>query len=212
LALPRGGVPVVYELAIALSAPHDVFIVCKLGLPCHEELLWGDTIYCKEPLMRQLDESICQETIMKIGEFCNRDVIIMNRDESVKTAAELMRRHHVGDVVLVEENEGQRVPIGIVTDRDLVVEVMAVGLETTVLTVQDIVTRSLLMAKEEDSVFDCLEFMKIKGVRRLPVVDEDKSLIGIITMDDITAILAGMLYNVVSLVDRQQRNEIKQRP
>lgn len=149
---------------------------------------------------------------MKIGEFCNRDVIIMNGDESVKTAAELMRRHHVGDVVLVEENEGQRVPIGIVTDRDLVVEVMAVGLETTVLTVQDIVTRSLLMAKEEDSVFDCLEFMKIKGVRRLPVVDEDKSLIGIITMDDITAILAGMLYNVVSLVDRQQRNEIKQRP
>lgn len=212
MTLPRGGVPVAYELAIALSAPHDVFIVCKLGLPCHEELLWGDTIYCNEPLMRQLDESICQETIMKIGEFCNRDVIIMNGDESVKTAAELMRRHHVGDVVLVEENEGQRVPIGIVTDRDLVVEVMAVGLETTVLTVQDIVTRSLLMAKEEDSVFDCLEFMKIKGVRRLPVVDEDKSLIGIITMDDITAILAGMLYNVVSLVDRQQRNEIKQRP
>lgn len=149
---------------------------------------------------------------MKIGEFCNRDVIIMNGDESVKTAAELMRRHHVGDVVLVEENEGQQVPIGIVTDRDLVVEVMAVGLETTVLTVQDIVTRSLLMAKEEDSVFDCLEFMKIKGVRRLPVVDADKSLIGIITMDDITAILAGMLYNVVSVVDRQQKNEIKQRP
>lgn len=149
---------------------------------------------------------------MKVGEFCNRDVIIINGDESVKTAAELMRRHHVGDVVLVEENEGRRIPIGIVTDRDLVVEAMAVGLEATVLTVQDLVTRSLLMAKEDDSVFDCLELMKIKGVRRLPVVDADKSLIGIITMDDITVLLAGMLFNVVSLVDRQQKNELKQRP
>lgn len=149
---------------------------------------------------------------MKIGEFCNRDVIIMNGDESVKTAAELMRRHHVGDVVLVEENEGQRIPIGIVTDRDLVVEVMAVGLDATVLTVQDLVTRSLLMAKEDDSVLDCLELMKIKGVRRLPVIDAQKSLIGIITIDDITVLLAGMLYNVVSVVDHQQKNELKQRP
>ncbi|MBN9226693.1 MULTISPECIES: CBS domain-containing protein [Legionella] len=149
---------------------------------------------------------------MKIGAFCNRDVIIMNGDESVRTAAELMRRHHVGDVVLVEENKGQRIPIGIVTDRDLVVEVMAVGLETTVLTVQDLVTRTLLVAQENDSVFDCLELMKTKGVRRLPVVDAGKSLIGIITMDDITVLLAGMLYNVVNVVDRQQKNELKQRP
>lgn len=160
----------------------------------------------------RFNESICQETIMKIGEFCNRDVIIMNGDESVKTAAELMRRHHVGDVILVEENEGQRTPIGIVTDRDLVVEVMAIGLEATDLMVQDLVTRSLLMVKEDDSVFDCLELMKIKGVRRLPVVDAEKSLIGIITMDDITVLLAGMLHNVVSVVDRQQKNEQKQRP
>ncbi|KTD68661.1 CBS domain protein [Legionella steelei] len=149
---------------------------------------------------------------MKIGAFCNRDVIIMNGDESVRTAAELMRRHHVGDVVLVEENKGQRIPIGIVTDRDLVVEVMAVGLETTVLTVQDLVTRTLLVAQENDSVFDCLELMKTKGVRRLPVVGAGKSLIGIITMDDITVLLAGMLYNVVNVVDRQQKNELKQRP
>ncbi|WP_133137942.1 CBS domain-containing protein [Legionella rowbothamii] len=149
---------------------------------------------------------------MKIGEFCNRDVIIMNGGESVKTAAELMRRHHVGDVVLVEEHEGEQIPIGIVTDRDLVVEVMAVGLEATVLTVQDLITRSLLMVKEDDCLFDCLELMKIKGVRRLPVVDSQKSLIGIITMDDITVLLAGMLYNVVSLVDREQKNEMKQRP
>jgi predicted transcriptional regulator len=62
---------------------------------------------------------------MKIGEYCNRDVIIINGDESVKMAAELMRTYHVGDVILVEEQEGQKVPIGIVTDRDLVMEVIS---------------------------------------------------------------------------------------
>ncbi|MCL9683619.1 CBS domain-containing protein [Legionella maioricensis] len=149
---------------------------------------------------------------MKIGEYCNRDVIIINGDESVKFAAELMRTHHVGDVVLVEEHEGDRIPIGIVTDRDLVLEVMALGLNANELIVRDIVTRSVLVVYEEDSLFDCLELMRNKGVRRLPVVNEDNSLIGIISMDDITALLAGMLYNVVRTVDHQQKNEIKQRP
>jgi CBS domain-containing protein len=148
---------------------------------------------------------------MKIGEYCNRDVIIINGDESVKMAAELMRTYHVGDVILVEEQEGQKVPIGIVTDRDLVMEVMALGLDANALVVQDIVTRTVLIVHEEDSLFDCLELMKNKGVRRLPVVSADNSLVGIISMDDITALLTGMLYNVVRTVDHQQKNEIKHR-
>ena len=65
---------------------------------------------------------------MTVGDYCNRDVIVIAGEESIKVAAELMRRHHVGDVVLVEEQNGKRVPVGIVTDCDLVVEVMAAGL------------------------------------------------------------------------------------
>lgn len=139
-------------------------------------------------------------------------MIIINGDESVKIAAELMRSHHVGDVVLVEENEGQSIPIGIVTDRELVIEVMALGLDPDALIVQDIVTRSVLFVHEEESLFDCLELMKDKGVRRLPVVDADESLVSIISLDDITALLTGMLYNIVRTIDHQQKNEINQRP
>ena len=65
--------------------------------------------------------------------------------------------------------------------------------------VQDIVARPVLIVHEEDSLFDCLELMKDKGVRRLAVVNADKSLIG-------------MLYNIVRTVDHQQKNEVKQRP
>ncbi|HAT1765005.1 TPA: CBS domain-containing protein [Legionella pneumophila] len=148
---------------------------------------------------------------MRIGEFCNRDVVMMNGDESVKQAAELMRTHHVGDIVLVEEFKDHRVPIGIVTDRDLVVEVMALDVNPEGLAVQDIVTRSVLVAREEDSLIDSLEFMKEKGVRRLPVVDNDHELVGIITIDDITELLAEMLHKVVGVVDRQQKIEKQQR-
>ncbi|HFK5908135.1 TPA: CBS domain-containing protein [Legionella pneumophila] len=148
---------------------------------------------------------------MRIGEFCNRDVVMMNGDESVKQAAELMRTHHVGDIVLVEEFKGHRVPIGIVTDRDLVVEVMALDVNPEGLAVQDIVTRSVLVAREEDSLIDSLEFMKEKGVRRLPVVDNDHELVGIITIDDITELLAEMLHKVVGVVDRQEKIEKQQR-
>lgn len=148
---------------------------------------------------------------MRIGEFCNRDVVVMNGDESVKQAAELMRTHHVGDIVLIEELEGNRVPVGIVTDRDLVVEVMAPGVDPDELAVQDIVTRSVLVAREDDSLIDSLELMKEKGVRRLPVVDSDHMLIGIITIDDITELLANMMHKVVGVVDRQQIVEKQQR-
>ncbi|TIE02468.1 CBS domain-containing protein [Legionella pneumophila] len=146
---------------------------------------------------------------MRIGEFCNRDVVMMNGDESVKQAAELMRTHHVGDIVLVEEFKGHRVPIGIVTDRDLVVEVMALDVNPEGLAVQDIVTRSVLVAREEDSLIDSLEFMKEKGVRRLPVVDNE--LVGILTTVDKTELLAEMLHKVVGVVDRQQKIEKQQR-
>ncbi|HAT1822115.1 TPA: CBS domain-containing protein [Legionella pneumophila] len=136
---------------------------------------------------------------------------MMNGDESVKQAAELMLAHNVGDIVLVEELKGRRVPIGIVTDRDLVVEVMALDVNPEELAVQDIVTRSVLVAREEDSLIDSLAFMQEKGVRRLPVVDNDDELVGIITIDDITELLAEMLHKVVGVVDRQQKVEKQQR-
>ncbi len=66
---------------------------------------------------------------MPIGEICNRDTVIVKRDDTALEAAKLMRQHHVGDVVVVEERDGAQIPVGIVTDRDLVVEIMATELD-----------------------------------------------------------------------------------
>ncbi|QBR84479.1 CBS domain-containing protein [Legionella israelensis] len=149
---------------------------------------------------------------MLVGEFCNREVVMVEPEESVKTAADLMRKHHVGDVVLVEERGGKRAPIGIVTDRDLVVEVMALGLEPEKLTVRDIVIDDVLFIHENDSLLDALNLMKTKGVRRLPVVGSDSSLVGIIAVDDITDVLTEMLGYVAGVSEHQQKMEAKKRP
>ncbi|ARG96653.1 CBS domain-containing protein [Legionella micdadei] len=148
---------------------------------------------------------------MRIGEYCNREVVIIKSDESVKAAAELMRTHHVGDLVIVEKQNNKQVPIGIITDRDLVIEVMAAGLAPEVLTVRDILTEQLNFVVENDSFFDALDLMRTKKVRRLPVVNHENSLVGIITMDDILDILAEMITQVASIIKLQQRKEIRQR-
>lgn len=65
---------------------------------------------------------------MTVGEHCNRDVVIIGGDESIKIAAEPMRMRHVGDLVMIEERKSNLVSVGIVTDRGLVVEVMTTGI------------------------------------------------------------------------------------
>ena len=148
---------------------------------------------------------------MRVGEFCNRDVVIINSDESVKVAAELMRKHHVGDLVVLEDQKIKLVPIGIITDRDLVVEVMAPGISTESLAVRDILTEPLAYISEENSLYDALELMNTKKVRRLPVVNQDTKLVGIITIDDIIEILSEMMGQLVSVTKLQQKKEEKLR-
>ncbi len=81
---------------------------------------------------------------MSVGEICNREVIIVHRDETVQKAAKLMRQHHVGDVVVVENQNGVSAPVGIVTDRDVVVEIVATGLDQATMTVGDIMAQEWL--------------------------------------------------------------------
>jgi len=148
---------------------------------------------------------------MPVSEICNREVIIVQRDESVLQAAKLMRQHHVGNVVVVEERNGRRVPVGIVTDRDLVVEIIAPELDSTVITVGDIAVAELATVRENNGVFEAIQYMRNKGVRRLPVVDDGGGLVGIVTLDDLLVLLAEELGALARLVEREQKNEISSR-
>ena len=144
---------------------------------------------------------------MAIGEICCRDVVIAQAEETVLDAAKLMREHHVGNVVVVEEREGKRVPVGIVTDRDVVVEIVAPELDPATLTIGDIMQPGLAAIDEGTGVFEIIEFMRSKGVRRMPVVAADGALVGIVTLDDLVALLAEEFYELSAVLRKEQRQE-----
>ncbi|SOD41399.1 CBS domain-containing protein [Nitrosovibrio sp. Nv4] len=148
---------------------------------------------------------------MPIGEICNRDVVFLRRDDTVLEAAKLMRKHHVGDVVVVEERDGVRVPVGIVTDRDLVVEIMATELDHTVITVGDIMEQELITVKESVGIFEAVQYMRSKTVRRLPIVDETGALLGILTLDDLLELLSEELLAISKLISYQRQKETRRR-
>ncbi len=149
---------------------------------------------------------------MAIGEICTRVTVFSTRDSTVAQAAKLMRQHHVGSLVVVEElNGGRRVPVGIVTDRDVVIEVMATGLDANVITVGDIMDPELVTARESEGVLETMQIMRYKGVRRLPIVDQEGQLVGIVSIDDLLELLAEELSELTKIVAREQARESSSR-
>lgn len=144
---------------------------------------------------------------MPISEVCNREVVIAQPGDSILDVAQLMRQHHVGDVIVVQDLGSRRIPIGIVTDRDLVVEIMAPELDPAALTVGDIMTQELATVNENASLFDAVELMRTKGVRRLPVTDAIGNLSGILTLDDLLELLAEEMSDLARSVTHEQKKE-----
>lgn len=148
---------------------------------------------------------------MAIGEICNREVIIAPRETTVLDAARLMRQHHVGDLVIVDVVSGKRVPVGIVTDRDIVLEVVTMELDAAVLTAGDIMGTELATIGESEGVFETIRYMRTKGVRRIPVVNAQGGLVGILSLDDLLELLAEEMNELAKLVSREGARERQSR-
>ncbi len=149
---------------------------------------------------------------MSAGKYCNREVVVVSKTAGIAEAARLMREYHVGDLVVVEERAGKRIPIGIVTDRDLVIEVLAEDVDPGTLAVGDVMSFELATARETDDLLDTIKAMRAKGVRRLPVVATDGALVGILAIDDLIDIFAEHLTDLAALIRREQMREQRQRP
>jgi CBS domain-containing protein len=149
---------------------------------------------------------------MTAGEYCNREVIIVEPTISVTEAAALMRRHHVGDLVVVEKEGEEARPIGIITDRDIVIEVVAQKIDPDSLTVKDIMSTDPLRVAETVSLLDTLELMKQHGVRRVLVIADSGGLQGLLSADDAIELIAEQINDLTQLVDREITREQKQHP
>lgn len=148
---------------------------------------------------------------MRIGDICTLQTVHCKRDMTVQQAALLMRTHHVGDLVVVEQPNGEQVPVGIITDRDIVVSVIALGLDPDSLLVGDVMTAELMTAAEEEDVYETIERMRFKRIRRLPVVNSLGGLSGIVSADDLLEFLADEMGDLSRISSGQLARERKAR-
>jgi CBS domain-containing protein len=152
------------------------------------------------------------EPLMNVNLVCNPNVATVGAHESVADAAALMREEHVGDLIVVEPRNNASVPVGILTDRDIVVGVVAKLVAADAVTVGDTMTRDLLTIREDASLEFALREMRRYGVRRAPVVRANGDLVGVIAVDDVIEHLASQLTKLADLIRIEQDTELRARP
>ena len=148
---------------------------------------------------------------MSAGEYCNREVVVVLKSEPVSEAISLMRSHHVGDVVVVESTAAGLKPVGILTDRDIVLEILAEGVDLEAVSIGDVMSYELVTVTEDTKLIDTIKLMRDKGVRRIPVVNQQGELEGLLTVDDLLDLLAEQVTDIVSLIRKEQSMESKLR-
>ncbi|MBY0471777.1 CBS domain-containing protein [bacterium] len=147
---------------------------------------------------------------MDLRKLGTRNAATVSPRSTILDAAKIMREQHVGDVVVVGERNGKNAPIGILTDRDIVVSTVAFNLQPDGICVEDVMGPALAKAQTSDSLLHVLNLMKEHGVRRVPLVNSNDELTGIISMDDIVNFL-GMELSDIAKISEVQRNIETQR-
>ena len=133
---------------------------------------------------------------MPMSNCIQSDVVAAAPNDTVRDIAELMERRNVGSVVITRDDR----PIGIVTDRDLVIRVTARGKDPCLTYISDIMTRDPVIVNEDLGIFEMLNCARDNCIRRIPVVDSNRKLIGIFAVDDVVSVLAEQMNSVDAIV------------
>lgn len=148
---------------------------------------------------------------MRINEVCTREVVDISPETSIREAAHRMRKNHVGCLVVVAYRDGASVPVGVLTDRDIVISVVSPGIDADVLTVGDVMSAPVVTCLETEGLFDGLMRMRQIGVRRLPVLDAAGGICGLLSADDVISALSWHLRELSSALTTEQVREMAQR-
>jgi CBS domain-containing protein len=150
---------------------------------------------------------------MNVGSVCTKSVISIRGDETVAAAAEKLRRYHVGDLVVIDPAEPRAHPIGVLTDRDIAVSLVATAPDLLQsLRCDEVVRRPVVKVAETDDVFDAVDQMVEAHVRRLPVIDDQGALVGILSLDDLLGLMSRTLLRLTTIPSAQRTDEWSERP
>ncbi|MFI4850035.1 Hypoxic response protein 1 [Gimesia chilikensis] len=144
---------------------------------------------------------------MTAGRICTREVDLVDQNESVQVAAERMNSRNVGTLIVLDEESH---PIGMLTDRDLALRVVGKGRDAIETTIADIMTRFPCSISEDTSIEAALTKMRSGGFRRLPVVDQEGKLLGVLTLDDILELLCEEFTEIGKLIQKESPASLAQ--
>ncbi|SEI93891.1 CBS domain-containing protein [Frateuria terrea] len=149
---------------------------------------------------------------MQVHKLCTHQVVSVSPAASVTEAARLMRQRHVGMLVVVEQPNGERIPVGVLTDRDIVIQVVAPEVPCAQLRVDEVMTRDPATCSHDELLLDAVARMRTHGVRRLPVLNAKGGLCGLLSLDDIYGALGVYLQEMSRALVRGQVREMEARP
>jgi CBS domain-containing protein len=146
---------------------------------------------------------------MYVSQLCKSNVVVMRSVDEVTAAAQLMREKHVGYLVVIEPDraDSRPMPIGVLTDRDIVVSIVARGADPRTFTVGDVMTGNPVTVYELDPIEKAVQEMRRIGVRRLPVVGKLGELKGVLSLDDVLDVVSGELRDLAGAIRSEQRIE-----
>ncbi len=136
---------------------------------------------------------------MSLERICSKNVVTISPDATVFEAAKLMQSKHVGCLVVIDDSR----PTGILTDRDIVLKLIAREHKPAEIAVKEIMTSNPTMVNVNYDVLDAVRLMRGRGVRRLPVVDEHRHLLGIVTMDDVLTAFGAEVGDLAGTVQKE---------
>ena len=142
---------------------------------------------------------------MTVGRICVREVDVVEPEESAQTAAQRMHSRKVGTLV-VRDDRGK--PIGIVTDRDPAVRVLAEARDPFQTLIRDIMTPWPHTVSEDTPLEEALAVMRTGQFRRIPVVDEEGTLAGLLSLDDILSLLAEEFSEIGMLINQESPSSL----
>jgi CBS domain-containing protein len=144
---------------------------------------------------------------MLLKEFCTTEVAYCTRKTTVLEAARIMRRRHLGTLVIVDDPDDELTPVGLITDRDIVVKVIGNDLSASQTLVADVMRTPLVLAAESEDASVAIARMRAHGVRRLPVTGHHGKLVGIVTLDDLLKRLRSEVDLLIDVIAQEQDHE-----
>lgn len=149
---------------------------------------------------------------LKIRDVAIHEPVTARPTDSIGTCARRMHDEHVGCLVVVEDTDGSEFPVGVLTDRDIAIEVVAFGLDPGTLTAGDVMSEKPVVVEEDDDLLDALAHMRERGVRRLPVVRPDGALSGMLALDNLLEAMGEEIDGVLGVMRAQRTRELRTRP